>query len=270
MEKRRLFTGKYISFLILWTCRFVGKSTLDTAAVFGKFGLFIWDVIRGFRPPIYWKNLWIQIVDIAYFSIIIVSLTGFFTGAVMALQMYNAFRMFGAESSIPIVVAISLSRELGPVLTGLMISGRVASRMAAEVGAMRIDAQISSMWFLEVNPIKFIVMPRILAAIISVPILTFLVDVVGFLGGYIVCVYNLEISGILYIRDAMAMLKVSDVLFGLLKGTIFGGIVGIVGCYMGYNVNGGTHEVGRATTNAVVMSSVLILVFNYITTSLFF
>jgi phospholipid/cholesterol/gamma-HCH transport system permease protein len=223
-----------------------------------------------FRPPLDVRNLLKQIEEVGIKSIPVVLITGAFTGMVLALQSYTGFKRFNAEAFVGTVVALSMTRELGPVLSGLMVSGRVGSAMAAELGTMQVTEQIDALYTLATNPIKYLIVPRFLAAVVIMPILTLFADVVGILGGYLVSVNLLGSNPTIYIRRTFDYLDLEDIYTGLLKSVVFGMIIAIIGCYQGFHTEGGAEGVGKATTKAVVMSSLLILIANYFITALFF
>jgi phospholipid/cholesterol/gamma-HCH transport system permease protein len=232
--------------------------------------LFLKTVHFILRPPYDIRNLLKQIEYVGVKSIPVVLITGGFTGMVLALQSYTGFKRFNAEAFVGTVVALSVTRELGPVLSGLMVSGRVGSAMAAELGTMQVTEQIDALYTLAINPIKYLVVPRFLASLIVMPILTAFADVVGILGGYLISVLLLGTNPTIYVRRTYDYLDLEDVYFGLLKACIFGMIIATIGCYQGINTRGGAEGVGKATTNAVVISSLLILVANYFVTALLF
>ena len=223
-----------------------------------------------FRRPFRLRLLFKQMEFVGVHSTLVVVLTGAFTGAVLALQSYYGFRKFGAESLVGATVALSLTRELGPVLTGLMVTGRVGSAMAAELGTMRVTEQIDAMYTMAVEPIKHLILPRILASILMVPVLTVVSDFVGIAGGYFVGVKLLGINSGIFMNKMYEIVEMSDIMNGLYKSVVFGLILSLVGCYKGFYTSGGAAGVGRATTSAVVLSSVLILIFDYILTSFLF
>ncbi len=211
-----------------------------------------------------------QLVSIGFYSLPVVAMTTFFSGAVLALQTYTGFSRFSAESSIATVVVLSLTRELGPVLAGLMVAGRVGASIAAEIATMRVTEQIDALYSLSTDPIKYLVTPRIIASIITMPCLVLIGDIVGVMGGYLVAVYKLNFNSSAYICNTLKYLTCSDVTSGLYKAAIFGFIISVVSCYSGYYSTKGAKGVGRATTLAVVNSSILILISNYALTELFF
>jgi len=232
--------------------------------------LFLKTLAFIFRPPFDIRNLLKQIEYVGVKSIPVVLITGGFTGMVLALQSYTGFKRFNAEAFVATVVALSMTRELGPVLCGLMVSGRVGSAMAAELGTMQVTEQIDALYTLAINPVKYLVVPRFLASLIIMPILTTFADIIGIMGGYLVSVMLLGSNPTVYVRRTYDYLDLEDVYIGLLKACIFGMIIATIGCYQGMNTRGGAEGVGKATTNAVVIGSLLILIANYFTTALLF
>ena len=223
-----------------------------------------------FRPPLDLRSLLKQIEQVGVNSIPVVLITGAFTGMVLALQSYTGFKRFNAEAFVGTVVALSMTRELGPVLSGLMVSGRVGSAMAAELGTMQVTEQIDALYTLAINPIKYLIVPRFLASLIVMPVLTAFADVIGILGGYLISVILLGTNPTVYMRKTYDYLDLEDIYIGLFKACIFGMIIATIGCYQGINTRGGAEGVGKGTTNAVVISSLLVLVANYFITALFF
>ncbi|MDJ0686409.1 MAG: ABC transporter permease [Alphaproteobacteria bacterium] len=223
-----------------------------------------------FRPPLYPRLIGQQMVDIGYYSLPVVGMTTLFAGMVLALQSYTGFARFSAESAIPNVVVLSITRELGPVLAGLMIAGRIGAAMAAEVGTMRVTEQIDALNTLATNPFKYLVAPRLIAGVTMMPLLVLVGDVIGVFGGYIVSVYKLGFNASAYIQNTWEFLEFQDVASGLVKAAVFGYLVALMGCYHGYQSRGGAQGVGAATTNAVVSASILILISNYIITEIYF
>ena len=199
-----------------------------------------------------------------------VGLTTIFAGMVIALQSFSGFATVGAESMVASVVLISVTRELAPVLSALMVAGRIGAAMAAEIGTMRVTEQIDALTTLSTNPFKYLVAPRIWAGLIVMPILVLIGDVIGIFGGYVVGVYKLGFNASNYINATLNDLEALDITTGVVKAAVFGFIISLMRCYNGYKSRGGAQGVGAATTNAVVSSSILILIFNYIVTELFF
>jgi phospholipid/cholesterol/gamma-HCH transport system permease protein len=249
----------------------IGATVLAMLEVTGRIILFASESVAGIaRRPFYLRMIGRQLVDVGYYSLPVVGLTAIFTGMVLVLQSYTGFTRFSAESAIPNVVVISLTRELGPVLAGLMVAGRVGAAMAAEIGTMRVTEQIDALSTLSTNPLKYLVVPRLVAGLISLPLLVAVADVIGVFGGYVIAVYKLGFNSAAYIKRTVDFVTTLDVTSGLVKAAVFGFIVALMGCYHGYHSRGGAQGVGAATTNAVVSASILILVFNYFLTEAFF
>lgn len=222
------------------------------------------------RPPLYLRQILRQMIDIGYYSLPVVGLTALFTGMVLALQSYTGFARFQAEGAIATVVVLSVTRELGPVLAGLMVAGRIGAAMAAEIGTMRVTEQIDALSTLSTNPFKYLVAPRLIAGTTMLPLLVLVADVIGVFGGFLVSVYRLDFNPSSYISRTWEYLEPLDVISGLVKAAVFGFVISLMGCYFGYKSRGGAQGVGQATTNAVVAASILILVFNYLITGMFF
>ncbi|MDX2222674.1 MAG: ABC transporter permease [Rhodospirillaceae bacterium] len=222
------------------------------------------------RPPFYPRLIVGQMIDIGYYSLPVVGLTAIFSGMVLALQSYTGFARFSAESAVANVVVLSMTRELGPVLAGLMVAGRIGASMAAEIGTMRVTEQIDALTTLSTDPFKYLVVPRLLAGLLMLPLLVLVADIIGVFGGYLVGVYKLGFNPGNYISSTLDFLEPLDVISGLVKAAVFGFLIALMGCYNGYYSKGGAQGVGAATTNAVVSASILILTFNYVITELFF
>lgn len=222
------------------------------------------------RPPFYPRLIGRQMIDIGYYSLPVVGLTAIFSGMVLALQSYTGFARFNAESAIANVVVLSMTRELGPVLAGLMVAGRIGASMAAEIGTMRVTEQIDALTTLSTNPYKYLIAPRLIAGLLMLPLLVLVADIIGVFGGYLVGVYKLGFNPNVYLSNTIDFLEPIDVISGLVKAAAFGFIIALMGCYHGFQSRGGAQGVGSATTNAVVSASILILTFNYIITELFF
>lgn len=223
------------------------------------------------RPPfLSLRELLRQCSLVGVQSIPVVAITGTFTGMVLAYQSAIAFSRFGAEELIGTVVSLSMVRELGPVLTGVMVAGRVGSAMAAELGTMRITQQIDALVTLAVNPMRFLVAPRILAATVMLPALVLFASVLGILGGALVAVFALGANPNVYEARTLQFLNAADLHVGLVKAAVFGAVLALTSCHYGYRVSGGAREVGRAVTRSVVVSLVMILVFDYLITAYFF
>ena len=227
-------------------------------------------VVSSMTSPFYGRQFLKQLLDIGYNSLPVVGLTALFTGMVLALQSYTGFSRFSAEGAVATVVVLSITRELAPVLAGLMVAGRVGASMAAEIGTMRVTEQIDALTTLSTNPLKYLVAPRLIAGLIMLPALVFVADIIGIFGGYIVSIYKLGFNPGNYLHQTVKYLEVRDIVLGLVKAGAFGFIIALMGCYHGYTSKGGAQGVGLATTRAVVSASVLILISNYFLTVLFF
>ena len=248
-----------------------GRVVLNFMAQMGRLGVFAADAVSCcFRPPVYGYLTLQQMQRIGYFSLPVVGLTAFFTGGVMALQIFLGASRYGAEQFVPQVVAIGITRELGPVIAGLMVAGRVASAIAAEIGTMRVTEQIDALTTLSTNPMKYLVAPRLIAAVITMPILVAIADSIGVFGGYVLGTQSLGFNGAIYLKNTIDFLEFDDVSSGLWKAAAFGFIIALLGCYNGFNSRGGAQGVGAATTNAVVSASISILAANYVLTKIFF
>jgi len=223
-----------------------------------------------FRPPYRVRSVFEQMAFVGVSSLPIVMITAIFTGAVLALQTMTGFRRFNAQDLVGTIVALSICRELGPVLTGLIVSGRVGSGMAAELGTMKVTEQIDALETLATDPVNYLVVPRFLAGFVMLPVLTALANVVGMAGGYAVSVFLLHANPTIYFRRSMDYLAFEDLYIGIVKAAVFGVIIALVGCHRGFKAAGGAEGVGRATTHSVVLSSMLILTANYFLTAFFF
>ncbi len=223
-----------------------------------------------FRPPYRFRVLFKQMEFVGVNSIIVVLITGAFTGMVFALQSYYGFRMFGGESLVGATVALGVTRELGPVFTALMVTGRVGSAMAAELGTMKVTEQIDALHTMSVNPVHYLVMPRIVAAIVMLPVLTVVSDFIGIVGGYFVGVELLNINSGIFVAKIVEFVDLGDIYNGLIKAACFGLILSLIGCYKGIETTGGAEGVGKATTQSVVLSSVTIFISDYFLTSVMF
>jgi phospholipid/cholesterol/gamma-HCH transport system permease protein len=249
----------------------IGRVVLSTLAEIGALSRFVWNAITHIvRPPFFWRLIAQQMLRIGYFSLPVVALTAFFTGGALALQIYYGGNSFNSESIVATIVALGITRELGPVLGGLMVAGRVSAAIAAELGTMRVTEQIDALTTLSTNPYKYLVVPRVVAAVVTLPALVFVADIIGVMGGFVVGTQTLDFNAGVYIKNTVDFLKYDDVVSGLIKAGVFGFIIAIMGCFHGFNSKGGAQGVGRATTNAVVTASILILAANYVMTSLLF
>jgi len=249
----------------------LGRTFLYGLAAIGRLALFaLRAILSSVRPPYYPRLIVRQMVEIGYYSLPVVGMTAVFTGMVLALQTYTGFARFNAETAIPNVVVLSICRELGPVMAGLMVAGRIGAAMAAELGTMRVTEQIDALTTLSTSPYKYLIAPRLIAGLTMLPLLVGTADVIGVLGGYLVSVYKLGFNPGSYLKNTVDFVQFLDVFSGLVKAAVFGFIVALMGCYHGFHSRGGAQGVGKATTNAVVSASILILISNYIVTELFF
>ena len=249
----------------------IGRVFLAFLAETGRLTLFTLNsLLSCVSVPIYWRLIGQQIMRIGYFSLPVVGLTAFFTGGALALQIYMGGSRYGAEALVPNIVVLGITRELGPVIAGLMVAGRVSAAIAAEIGTMRVTEQIDALTTLATNPIKYLVVPRLVAAVISMPLLVAVADSIGVFGGYVVSTESLNFNGAVYIKNTVDFMTHQDVNSGLIKAAVFGFIIALMGCYNGFHSKGGAQGVGTATTNAVVSSSILILAANYFLTSILF
>ncbi len=231
---------------------------------------FVQSVYLSLRRPFKMNYIFKQMEFIGVNSLLVVVITGIFTGMVLALQSSYGFRKFGAEGMVGAIVALSMTRELGPVLTSLMVTGRAGSAMTAELGTMRVTEQIDAITVMALNPIKYLVSPRVIASFLMLPVLTAISNFVGIIGGYLVGVKLLGINEGAFVNKIEKILGLEDIYNGLIKAAVFGVIMSVICCYKGFNTKGGAEGVGRATTEAVVASSLTILVSDYILTSLMF
>lgn len=249
----------------------IGRVFLSFLGTAGRLSMFTLSGVRHcFQPPFYFRIVGKQMIEIGYYSLPVVGLTAVFAGMVLALQSYTGFARFSAEGAIANVVVLSITRELGPVLAGLMVAGRIGAAMAAEIGTMRVTEQIDALTTLSTNPMKYLVAPRLIAGFTMMPLLVLVADIIGVFGGYLVAVHKLGFNPSNYIQNTWNFLEFSDVLSGLVKASAFGFIVTLMGCYHGYHSKGGAQGVGMATTNAVVSASILILCSDYVLTEIFF
>ena len=249
----------------------IGRSTMTLLAHIGRLSVFTGTALAAIvAPPIYWRLIGQQIMRIGYYSLPVVGLTAFFTGGALALQIYLGGNRYGAEAIVPQIVVLGITRELGPVIAGLMVAGRVAAAIAAEIGTMKVTEQIDALTTLATNPIKYLVVPRLIAAVLCMPVLVGIADSIGVFGGYVVATQSLGFSGGIYLKNTVDFATQQDIVSGLIKAAAFGFIIALMGCYNGFNSKGGAQGVGNATTAAVVSSSILILAANYRLTTLLF
>jgi phospholipid/cholesterol/gamma-HCH transport system permease protein len=249
----------------------VGEGIAEYVNEMGRMLLLLVDTIRwSFYPPLRLDLLYQQMERVGVRSVLVVTLTGAFTGMVLALQSFHATRSFGAETMVGVAVALSMTRELGPVLTSFMVTGRAGSAMAAEIGTMKVTEQVDALSAMAVNPIKYLIVPRVWASIFVVPMLTVIADFVGIIGGYFTGVIILRINAGAYVANMEKYVELNDIYHGIIKAAVFGLILSIVGCYKGYSTTGGAEGVGKATTQSVVLSAITILMANYLLTAAMF
>ncbi len=250
---------------------YIGRSVLDFVTEVGRITLtFLSTLFWMLRPPWRWRLLFKQMEFVGVKSIFIVVLTGTFTGMVFALQSRYAFELFNANYLIGPTVVLGLTRELGPVLASLMVTARAGSAMAAELGTMRVTEQIDALETMAVNPVQYLLVPRLFAGITMVPLLTALFSFCGTIGCYLVTIYLIGVNPNVFWNEILTLVDLSDLWNGLIKACFFGMILALIGCHKGFNSAGGAEGVGQATTQAVVLASVSILISDYFLTALLF
>ncbi len=256
---------------ILGVLRAIGRFVLGGLALIGRIVLFAGRAIgRAAAPPYYPARLGEQLLIIGWFSLPVVGMTALFTGAALAQQIFIGGSRFNAAATVPAVTVIGIVRELGPVLGGLMVAGRVSSAMAAELGTMRVTEQIDALTTLRTDPFRYLIGPRVLAATLVMPLLVLVSNILGVLGGFALATTRLGFNAANYLDRTMSFLKTDDVVSSLVKAAVFGFIIALMGCYHGFNSSGGAEGVGRATTNAVVSAFILILMSNLVITVIVF
>ena len=252
---------------------YLGKSFfyfLDILGQLGTFALFQWEMLKLiFVRPYRMKEIFEQLVVIGIGSIGVIALTGIFAGMVSAVQLYQGFHQFGAENMMGFPIFISITRELGPVFAGLMLTSRAISAMAAELGSMRVTEQIDALDTLAVDSRKYLLIPRIVATTIALPLLIILFDVLGNVAAYLISVYMLGVNETAFLNTIYMYLSLSDIFTGIAKGVVFGFFIGTIGTYIGYNANGGARGVGKATTTAVVYAAIMVFVLDYFVAAIF-
>lgn len=222
-----------------------------------------------FTPRWYFSQVWQQIIQIGFYSLPVVGLSAVFIGAALALNIYEGGSRYGAEQFVPSIVVLGITRELGATITGLMLAGRVSAGISAEIGAMRVTEQIDALETLSASPYRYLYAPRFLAAIIALPALVIVADVIGIMGGWLVSVYGLGFDSTTYLRNTLDFLTNNDVIVGLIKAVVFGAVIALMGCYQGDRSEAGATGVGRAATLAMVGAAVLVLAANYLLSTLF-
>lgn len=249
----------------------IGRSVLVMLANIGRVAVFAASAFSHMlRPPFYPRELANALMNIGWLSLPVIGMTAVFTGGALALQIYSGGARFNAEAVVPQIVAIGIVRELGPVLVGLMVAARVTSSIAAEVATMKVTEQIDALVTLSTHPMKYLVAPRVLAALITVPVLVAVGDVIGIAGGYVVAVQNLGFNAAAYLQNTVDFLEVRDVVSSLVKGAVFGVIAAVMGCYYGMESGRGAQGVGRATKGSVETAAILMLAANFVLTGMFF
>jgi phospholipid/cholesterol/gamma-HCH transport system permease protein len=242
----------------------IGRTIIRFSEALGQIVILFFHLAKQlFHPPFELRSTFRQMLEIGVKSLPVVLITAVFTGMVFALQTYTGFKRFGAEALVGTVVALSMTRELGPVLTGLIVAGRAGAAMAAELGTMRVTEQIDALETLATNPVKYLIVPRFVAGVFMLPALSTIADITGIIGGYFVTVGLFETSSIVYWKRTWDYLEVSDIYNGMIKAGFFGASISLISCYKGFYTSGGAEGVGRATTGAVVLSSMTILISDY-------
>ncbi len=249
----------------------IGAAVLAMLADVGRMVSFAAETLTYlFRPPFYPREFGLALIQIGFFSLPVVGLTALFTGGALALQIYAGGARFSAEAVVPQIVAIGMVRELGPVLVGLMIAARVTSSIAAEIATMKVTEQIDALVTLSTHPMKYLTLPRVLAALLVMPVLVGIGDIIGIYGGYVVGTRTLGFNAAAYLQNTADFLEIRDVVSSLAKGAVFGVIAALMGCYYGMHSDRGAMGVGRATKSSVVAAAVLILAANFLLTQAFF
>ena len=249
----------------------VGAATLRALAATGALAIFAGQTLAHMlRPPFYGRAFATALFQIGYLSLPVVGLTALFTGGALALQIYAGGSRFNAQEVMPQIVAVGMVRELGPVLAGLMIAARVTSSIAAEIATMKVTEQIDALVTLSTHPMKYLTVPRVLAATLTMPLLVAVVDTIGILGGTLVSTLRLDFNLATYLQNTVDFLEPRDIVSSLTKGAAFGFIAALMGCYYGLSAGRGAAGVGQATKSSVVAAAVLILAANFLLTEAFF
>jgi phospholipid/cholesterol/gamma-HCH transport system permease protein len=249
----------------------IGRAVIALFASIGRVTLFAARTIgRGLTPPYYPARFLEQLTHIGWFSLPVVGLTAIFTGAALAQQIYTAGSRFSAQSTVPAVVVIGMVRELGPVLVGLMVAGRVSSAMAAEIGTMRVTEQLDALATLRTDSYRYLIAPRLFASLIALPLMVLVANAIGIFGGWLLAVQKLGFNSTSYLANTRKYLSADDIQMALIKAGVFGFMLALMGCYHGYRTAGGAAGVGNATRNAVVSAFMLILGSNFLITAMVF
>ena len=250
--------------------QWLGAAVLGLLGEIGRLSIFAGKVAgSALTPRWFFGQIWRQIIAIGFYSLPVVGLSAVFIGAALALNIYTGGNRFGAEQFVPNIVVLGITRELGATITGLMLAGRVSAGIVAEIGAMRVTEQIDALKTLSANPYRYLYGPRFLAAVITLPVLVLVADIIGVMGGWLVSVYGLEFDSATYIRNTLDFLTAGDVAVGLIKAAVFGAVIAIMGCYHGDRSSAGATGVGRAATLSMVGAAVLVLASNYILSTVF-
>jgi phospholipid/cholesterol/gamma-HCH transport system permease protein len=245
----------------------IGRLAMAALAGVGRVTLFaLTTIMRAIVPPYYPGRLFEQLANLGWLSLPVVGLTAIFTGAALAQQTFTAGSRFNATSTVPAIVVLGIVRELGPVLVGLMVAGRVSSAMAAELGTMRVTEQLDAMTTLRTDPFRYLIAPRLFASLIALPALVLIANAIGIFGGYLIAVYKLRFNAVNYLAVTRRYLESGDLAMSLVKAAVFGFFIALMGCYHGFRTEGGAAGVGKATTDAVVSTFVLILLSNFLIT----
>ncbi len=257
--------------LISGTLAGIGRPVLAALAGLGRIAIYAAETVANLlRPPFYTREFLLALLQVGWLSLPVVGLTAIFTGGALALQIYSGGQRFSAEAVVPQIVAIGMVRELGPVLVGLMVAARVTSSIAAEIATMKVTEQIDALVTLSTHPMKYLTVPRVLAGVLTVPLLVAVGDVIGVMGGFLVGTEQLGFNRATYIQNTLDFLEPADVGSSLVKGAVFGFIATLIGCYYGMRSGRGAQGVGGATKTAVAAASILILAANFLLTSVMF
>lgn len=250
--------------------QWIGAATLGLFSEIGRLAIFSAKVkLAAVTPRWYFDQIWRQIIRIGFYSLPVVGLSAVFIGAALALNIYTGGSRYGAEQFVPNIVVLGITRELGAVITGLMLAGRVSAGISAEIGAMRVTEQIDALETLSASPYKYLYAPRLIAALISLPMLVIVANIIGVMGGWLVSVYGLGFDSTVYLRNTLDFVTREDIAVGLIKAVVFGGVIALMGCYQGDRSQAGATGVGRAATLAMVGAAVAVLATNYMLSTIF-
>ncbi|MEE9381027.1 MAG: ABC transporter permease [Hyphomonadaceae bacterium] len=256
--------------LVLRPFQWIGAALIGLLRETGRLSAFAGSVTAAaITPPIYMGQVWRQMIRIGFYSLPVVGLAAVFIGAALALNIYEGGSRFNVEQFVPNIVVLGITRELGATITGLMLAGRVSAGIAAEIGAMRVTEQIDALKTLSADPKRYLYGPRLVAAIITLPILVAVADIIGVAGGWLVSVFSLDFDSTVYLRNTMEFVTSADIAVGLIKAAVFGAVIAIMGCYQGDRSEAGATGVGRAATLSMVGAAVLVLALNYVLSTLF-